>query len=159
MIAIGTRTGVNMLSGSFDNIFIGNNIASGYFSSGSNRGLSGQRNTIIGHYAGCKLGCYTSVAVSNDNVFLGFKSGTGNRGCRNVFIGTYSNHSPASYSVNSTFINNSIVIGFSAQPLASNTLVLGSAIAPLSTVATAGAAAGFLIVNINGTHRKIAFNS
>jgi hypothetical protein len=159
MIAIGTRTGRDTLSGSFDNIFIGNNIAAGYNSSTGTRGFSGQRNTIIGHYAGCKLGCYSAIAVSNDNIFLGFKSGTGNRGCRNVFIGTYSNHSPTSYSVNSTFINNSIVIGFSAQPLASNTLVLGSAIAPLSTVATAGAAAGFLVVNINGTHRKIAFNN
>ena len=160
-ISIGSTTGKNTLSGSFDNIFIGNNIASGYaLFTTLNIGFSGQRNTIIGHCAGLKLGCSSQAAVSNDNVFLGFRSGAGNRGCRNVFIGSYANHIPANYgSVNSTAFNNSIVIGFSAQPLANNTLVLGSAIAPLSTVATAGAAAGFLVVNINGTHRKIAFNS
>lgn len=160
-ISIGTRTGKNTLSGSNDNIFIGNFIAGGYVSySTSNFGFSGQRNTFIGHCAGLKLGCKSQAAVSNDNVFLGFRSGAGNRGCRNVFIGSYANHIPANYgSASTTAFNNSIVIGFSAQPLANNTLVLGSAIAPLSTVATAGAAAGFLVVNINGTHRKIAFNS
>lgn len=160
-ISIGHRTGKNTLSGSNDNIFIGNNIASAYaIYSSINYGLSGQRNTIIGHCAGLKLGSPSQAAVSNDNVFLGFRSGAGNKGCRNVFVGSYSNHIPAiGGSATSTAFNNSIVIGFSAQPLANNTLVLGSAIAPLSTVATAGAAAGFLIVNINGTHRKIAFNS
>jgi hypothetical protein len=161
MIAIGTRTGVNTLSGSCNNIFIGNSIAGGYSYLQGNCGFSGQRNTILGHCAGFKIACGTAMAVSNDNVFLGFRSGTGNRGCRNTFIGTYSNHLPtASYgNVTPTSFNNTIAIGFSAQPLASNTLVLGSPVAPLSTVATAGAAAGFLIVNINGTHRKIAFNN
>jgi hypothetical protein len=50
-------------------------------------------------------------------------------------------------------------LGTCAVANASNQLAMGSASWPLSTTATAGAGAGWLVINLNGTLRKIQFSA
>ena len=152
-IGIGRKAG-SRLTSSINDVIIGADTVSGanYGSIGS---LSATNNTILGNRA---MG-FTNVnnaanLMLRDNTIIGACGGWCSSGSYNIMIGTNT-------AVSDTFksLSGTIVLGNCAQPLANNTLVLGSATFPLSTVATAGAAAGFLIVNINGTHRKIAFNS
>jgi hypothetical protein len=122
--------------------------------------LSASGNVIIGNRAfgfTNQNGYVANLALRN-NTIIGYRGALRSRGSNNIMIGsnTAADQTPG-YQLAS--LSGTIVLGNDAQPLANNTLVLGSATSPLSTVATAGAAAGFLIVNINGTHRKIAFNN
>jgi hypothetical protein len=152
-VGIGRKAGSRLACSSND-VIIGADTASS-----SNYGfigsLSARGNVILGHGA---MGFANVNNASNlmlcNNIIMGHCGGWCSSGSNNIMIGAYTAQSDSFRSLSGT-----IVLGNCAQPLANNTLVLGSTTFPLSTVSTAGAAAGFLVVNINGTHRKIAFNS
>jgi hypothetical protein len=61
--------------------------------------------------------------------------------------------------VSTNSLSGVVAIGSLATATASNQLAMGSTTWPLSTTSTAGAAAGFLVINLNGTLRKIQFNA
>jgi hypothetical protein len=73
---IGHSSGYFALSGN-NNTYVGS-------SSGESR-PGGSRNTFVGSYAGSAL-----YATTNDNLFVGYSSGYGNKGSGNVFLGNLS---------------------------------------------------------------------
>lgn len=153
-IVMGYNSASKLICSSQDVIIGSRTIGSNTFASTGS--LSGANNVILGNKAfGC-ANAYGGNKLLCNNTVIGHQGAHMSNGSNNIMIGAYTAQSPLA---SLTSLSGTIVLGVSAQPLASNTLVLGSTFAPLSTVATAGAAAGFLIVNINGTHRKIAFNS
>jgi len=137
-------------------VVIGNNTIGGATIAASGT-LSGANNVIIGNNA---LGCTNRYGPDNtyirNNTIIGHAGAVNSRASNNIMIGAFSSPSQLASTLS---LSGVILLGTCAQPLASNTLVLGSETVPLSTVSTAGAAAGFIVVNINGTHRKIPFNS
>jgi hypothetical protein len=78
--------------------------------------------------------------------------GSNTTGSYNTIIGHCAN-------VSANNLSNVIAIGTCVVATASNQLAMGSTTWPLSTTSTAGAAEGFLVINLNGTLRKIQFNA
>jgi hypothetical protein len=154
-IAMGWKSGARLVCSSGD-VIIGSSTLGGrtYAPVGS---LSASGNVILGNDA---FGFTNVYGVANlmlrNNIVIGQCGAWRSRGSNNIMIGANTAQSDFAELMP---LSGTIVLGNCAQPLANNTLVLGSATFPLSTVSTAGAAAGFIVVNINGTHRKIPFNA
>jgi hypothetical protein len=107
---------------------------------------NGATNASNSNFFGNRAG-YCATCASNSN-FLGYNAGNGaTNACHSIFIG-YNAGNGASLSA-------SIALGSCAIPTSHNQLVLGSSAYPLSTVNSGNC----LVVNINGTMKKIALLS
>lgn len=120
--------------------------------------LNGTANTFIGREAGTNSACSQSIGIGrfagssaggNNNIFIGENSGKYITGSNNITIGSDIQISP-------TNAQGCIVLGHGASATANNQFVLGSTTVPLSTTATTGTISNYLIVNINGSLKKIA---
>jgi hypothetical protein len=91
--------------------------------------------------------------TGNFNNFMGRCAGCTNTiGSNNIILGNLAN-------VATNSLSGVIVLGAGATATDQNQLAMGSSTFPLSTTGSAGTAAGFLVINLNGTLRKIPFNS
>jgi hypothetical protein len=146
----GNRAGNGATCACFSN-FLGYNAGNGatnasnsnFFGRCSGNGATNASNSnFFGNRAG-----YCATCASNSN-FLGYNAGNGaTNACHSIFIG-YNAGNGASLSA-------SIALGSCAIPTSHNQLVLGSSAYPLSTVNSGNC----LVVNINGTMKKIALLS
>lgn len=137
---------VTLGASSASNLTVGsNNVAIGVSSLQGNGATNLDSNVAIGDYAGFNL-----TSNANFNVFLGAQSGNGTgSGSGNTMIGYAA-------TTNTTGINNSIVLGRSAQANTSNQFVVGSASYPAGSVSTESlTSTKTWTVKINGTVQKI----
>ena len=122
-----------ILKGSGTNISISDNI----------NPLSGRNTIALGLSAG-----YNNA--SDDNIFIGYRSGiTNSLGANNIIIGDGAN-------TLTNALSNTIVIGNFATVSASNQIAIGSATTPLSTTSNANSISNYLVINVNGDLKKIA---
>ena len=151
---LGQNAGFSNSIGIYNN-FLGQN--AGFFNTaggcnnflGNQAGLvntTGGSNNFFGTCAG-----RSNTTGSNNNFFGTCAGSTNTIGSNNIIIGNTA-------SVATNALSSVIVLGVSATATASNQLAMGSTNWPLSTTATAGSAAGFLVINLNGTLRKIQFS-
>ena len=99
-VMIGSCTGSMMLSGSSNNIFLGHK-AGGYMRYGAccegsfisyNFSSLANRNVALGSCAMGYAGGLSARPTIEDNIAIGYKSLMRNCGCRNISIGSFSNH-------------------------------------------------------------------
>lgn len=168
-VMVGKETGAMMLSGSSNNLFLGHRAGSILnFSPGEGYNLNSfsvlaSRNVALGSQAMGYVGALSGRPTIQDNIAIGYKSLMRNCGCRNISIGSFSNHrkpftcdSYNQYGMRMTTFSNTISLGFSAQPTDNCQFVLGSAVAPLSTSSAAGTSQGrFMVINLNGQLGRI----